>query len=266
MKEIMPEYSIGHHNFKRFLLIACEVLHRELFFCAARSKNIVDIEFCSQGYHDLPCGDMRSRIQERISRAGQGRYDAILLGFGLCSNGISGISAGKIPVVIPRAHDCITLLLGSKERYRENFDSEPGTYYLSSGWIERDSDNLEDLKGMSVMSRLGLDCSIEELSEKYGAENAQFIISSIGGGIEKNYTAISFINTGLGNIEAYRETGCREAEKGNLLFKEINGNLSLLQKLMDGDWSDEEFLILTENDTVCQGDDIMILKKGKKAQ
>jgi len=38
--------------------------------------------------------------------------------------------------VVPRAHDCITLLLGSKERYAKLFGERPGTYWYSAGWLE----------------------------------------------------------------------------------------------------------------------------------
>ena len=55
----------------------------------------------------------------------------------LCSNGLVGLTARNIPVVVPRAHDCITLFLGSKERYLDYFQSHTGVYFKTSGWIER---------------------------------------------------------------------------------------------------------------------------------
>ncbi|MFV1980286.1 MAG: DUF1638 domain-containing protein [Rhodothermia bacterium] len=33
--------------------------------------------------------------------------------------------------VLPRAHDCITLLMGSRTRYLEYFKAHPGTYFRS---------------------------------------------------------------------------------------------------------------------------------------
>ena len=35
-------------------ILACEVAARELYYAAARSTNIVDLEFLSQGHHDTP--------------------------------------------------------------------------------------------------------------------------------------------------------------------------------------------------------------------
>ena len=116
-------------------VIACEIAFREISFCAAKSPNIIDTEFLPQGYHDIPKTGL-VEIQKRIDAVPTGKYDGILLGYGLCSNIITGLTTTHTPLVIPRAHDCITLFLGSKERYREFFDAHPGTYYYTSGWLE----------------------------------------------------------------------------------------------------------------------------------
>jgi hypothetical protein len=123
----------------RLQFIVCRVMRREAYFCAARSPNEVDVVLLEQGLHDEP-EKLRAEIQAALQRTKdlQGRpYDASLLGYGLCSNGIAGLSA-KIPIVVPRGHDCITLLLGSREKYREYFNSHRGVYWYSSGWIETD--------------------------------------------------------------------------------------------------------------------------------
>ena len=84
---------------------------------------------------------LRKRVQEEIdkteARHGQIEesnqvlrrieYDAILLGYCLCSNGIVGLSSRKVPLIIPRGHDCITLLLGSREKYQEYFNTHRGS-------------------------------------------------------------------------------------------------------------------------------------------
>ena len=117
--------------------IICKVLQREAYLCAAQSPNTIDIVLVPQGLHNEP-DKLRLAVQEALKAETDPRgrkYDASLLGYGLCSNGIAGLQAG-IPIIVPRAHDCITLLLGSKEKYREYFDSHPGVYWYSSGWIE----------------------------------------------------------------------------------------------------------------------------------
>ena len=120
---------------KLLKVIACEIAVRELCHIAATSPSIVDFEFLTQGYHDTPAAG-RVEIQKRIDAVPKGKFDAIVLGYGLCSNILTGLTTAHTPLIIPRAHDCITFFLGSKERYQEFFDANPGTYYYTSGWLE----------------------------------------------------------------------------------------------------------------------------------
>src|SRR3990167_1533040 len=98
----------------RYRLIACEVFFRE--FCAALADcpHVVDVEFVAQGLHDRPGATMAAALQERVCACDANGYDALLLGYALCNNGIAGICAGRTPLVVTRAHDCITLFLGSR--------------------------------------------------------------------------------------------------------------------------------------------------------
>ncbi|MDP6207608.1 MAG: DUF1638 domain-containing protein [Roseibacillus sp.] len=132
---------------KRFRVISCSVFRREMAEAARRSPCHIDLTFLPKGLHEIDCSLMRKRIQEEINDVDEADYDAILLGYGVCNNGSTGLTAGTIPLVISRAHDCITLLMGSKERYLDYFQENPGVYFKSSGWIEgsRNSDEINQL-------------------------------------------------------------------------------------------------------------------------
>ncbi|MDR3076348.1 MAG: DUF1638 domain-containing protein, partial [Synergistaceae bacterium] len=142
---------------KKFHFIACEILFREACYCASKSRSVVDITFVPKKLHDLGEAKMSEALQRQIELVDASKYDAILMGYGLCSYGVRGLHA-DIPLVIPRAHDCITLLMGSKELYSEYFDNNPGTYFHSSGWIERDSETGEE----GIASQLGINKTYEE--------------------------------------------------------------------------------------------------------
>jgi len=47
----------------RYLLIACEVLAREVYLCAAHSPHVVDIQLLEKGLHDAP--DLPSEAHQR---------------------------------------------------------------------------------------------------------------------------------------------------------------------------------------------------------
>jgi hypothetical protein len=246
----------------RIKVIACEVLHRELCQCAARSINIVDLGFLTQGLHDIESEEMCKRLQEHVDQVSGGQvtpergvegnwvghqrkavaYDAVALGFALCSNGIVGLTAGEVPLVIPRAHDCITLLLGSKERYREMFDDHPGTYFLSTGWRERDAVNLEALEE-TEMSKMGLDKTYDEYVAKYGEETARYLMETLQGGL-RHYDRFVYIRTGLGQDDYWEREAREEAESRGWEFRSVKGDLRLLQNLCDGAWDEEDFLVL----------------------
>lgn len=245
---------------RRFRLLACEVLYRELCLCAARSTAVVDVEFLTQGLHDLPSAEMCRQLQEQVATTDPTRHDAVLLGFARCNNGLVGLRAPGVPLVLPRAHDCITLLLGSRQAYREYFDAHPGTYYLSGGWLERDHENRAPVAG-TVMAKLGLDRNLEELVAQYGEENAAYLHEILGGGLEKHYDTIAFINNRIGPVARYRRQARAEAKQRGLACCELRGELGLLQRLCDGDWDDDFLTVLPgqaifpchDEEVVCAG-------------
>lgn len=127
----------------RIHIIACRVLTRELSYLISQSPHTVDITWLPQGLHDTP-----EKLRALIADAIDGLYrqreqrmlkhfpDVIVLGYGLCSNGVVGLESRDIPLVIPRTDDCIALFLGSQERYLRLFEEYNGTYWLNNGWIE----------------------------------------------------------------------------------------------------------------------------------
>lgn len=198
-----------------------------------------------KGLHNLGDVRMRQLLQEEIGKVEADKYDAILLGYGLCNNGIIGLRAA-LPLVAPRAHDCITLLLGSKEKYREYFNRNPGTRYQSSGWIERDVADYKD--EVSVTRKLGLR-SYEEYVSQYGAENAKYIVEALGGGL-KHYTKLAYIDTGIGAFPEYERQSEDCARQNGWIYEKLTGSCRLLQQLLDGEWDAREFLLIKPGQTI----------------
>jgi hypothetical protein len=106
----------------RLRIVACEIFYRELCHLAARSPRKVDVEFLPKGLHDQGGAAMRERLQAAIDATDPGRHDAVALAYGLCNNGLVGLEARGLPLVLMRAHACITAFLGSRDRYAQ--DSE----------------------------------------------------------------------------------------------------------------------------------------------
>jgi len=223
-------------------LISCEIFHRELCLAVARSTNTVDVEFLPKGLHDIGQANMLQRIQEAVDRVDASRYEAVLLGYALCSNGICGLTARSIPVVIPRAHDCITLFLGSRQRYLDYFTDHPGTYFLTTGWIERNT-VASDLLPASIPHQLGMDLRYEDLVVRYGEENAAFLHEALCDTL-KHYTRLTFIEMGIEPDDRFERHARREAAQRGWTYEKIAGDMSMIQRLVDKPWDEQEFLTL----------------------
>jgi hypothetical protein len=114
-------------------VIACSVLEAEIEHFAADLEHIVHIENLQPGLHDDP-PKLRVKLQESIERIEEKTpAEAISLGYGLCSRGTEGVRTGRCQMIIPRAHACITLLLGCKRRYAEYVAKQPGQTFRMTG-------------------------------------------------------------------------------------------------------------------------------------
>jgi hypothetical protein len=225
----------------RLKIIACEVFFREIAYCSFNSKNIIDVDLMKQGLHNYP-DQLRTELQERINNSTKDKYDAILIGYGLCSNGIENIKATHTKLVVPKAHDCLTLFLGSKERYDKEFNENSGTYWYTSGWIERTL-----MAGEERIKEYNK--KFEEYKEKYGEDNAQFLIEQESLWYN-NYSRALFVNMSLGNVEEYRRKTKEDADYLKWEFKEVEGDLGLMKKFIDGEWNNGDFLVVEVGDII----------------
>jgi hypothetical protein len=223
----------------RLRAICCEILYREACLIAANSPNIIDLEFMPKGLHDAGPDEMHRALQARIDAVPPNVYHAVVLGFGLCSNGTAGLTARQVPVVVPRAHDCITLFLGSKEAYQAYFNQHPGTYFRTTGWHERDF----CFQHAGASQRLGTDKTYEEYVHLYGKENADFIAQVLGSW-KRNYNRLVYVDVGIASFLPYAAEAEREALEQGWTFERLAGNLALVEALLSGPWLSDQFLVL----------------------
>lgn len=231
----------------RYLCIACEVLARPVYLCAAHSSHVVDVVLIGRGLHNEP-SRLKTAIQEKINTAGVDGYDAVLLGYGLCGNGTAGLQAQSSPLVIPRVHDCISILLGNPQRYLDEFEQNPGTYWYSQDFLER-ADTSGKFTTMGLINDDDLSRQYESFVAKYGIENADYLMDVMGGW-QSHYRRAVFIETGLNNTAGMRENVERDANKRGWVFSTLAGDLVLIRQLINGEWASANFMVIPPNHIV----------------
>lgn len=212
----------------RVKVIACATVIEEMTSYMPPEMTTEVLDF---GLHLHP-GDLTGALQSAIDASTE--FETILLGYGLCSRAVVGLRATTAGLVIPRVDDCIAIFLGSCDAYREQAHKEPGTYYLTKGWIEVGDSPFQDE---------------QRLAARYGAAKAERMV----GLMLRNYTRLALINTGAADIDRYRDIARTAAERFGLRFEEIDGAPSLVEKLLFGPW-DQECVVVPQGGVVVLED------------
>ncbi len=241
----------------RLLALTCEVLARAVYLGAARSPHVVDVRLNRRGLHDDP-PNLRTVLQEAIDGIGA-PYEAVALAYGLCGGATAGLRAGAIPLVVPRAHDCITLFLGSRARYATEFADHPGTYWYVGDYLERTSDG-SAFAGVGAVSDAVARATYEEYVEKYGADNAAYLMETLGAWRD-HYDRAAFVDLGIGGEAAAVEAQARdEADRRGWRFEKLAGNLVLVKRLLDGNWDPADFLVLQPGERLAMAYDETVIR------
>jgi hypothetical protein len=193
-------------------LVACQVLHGLLEPLLPRDLR-GEAVFLEYGYHRVP-GKMTRMIQQVIDSIEE--PSLVVLGYGLCGNGLDGIRAGRHTLLVPRVNDCIALLLGSRHAYLRQFSTVPGTYYLSEGWLESGSHPLSEY---------------EEYAERCGPEEALWILDQQ----YQNYERLALVAPSQAGLEKNRPAAqevARFCERWDMVYEEILGSDGYLRRLV----------------------------------
>jgi hypothetical protein len=196
-----------------------------------------DVTYMDYGLHRVPA-KMTVQVQEQIDAVTE--PSLIVLGYGLCGNGLNGIKAGAHTLLIPRTDDCIAILLGSREAYMREFEAEPGTYYLSKGWLESGSNPLAEYR---------------EYVEKYGEEDATWIMDTQ----YQNYERLVLVAHNKADMDKYRPLAKEVAaycERWGMRYEEILGSEAYARQLVEVaaalDTADGNFVVVPPGGEIRQ--------------
>ena len=236
---------------KRVHVIACGVLAVDIKHVAEGLGMDISTNFLPGGLHNEPT-KLRLKLQEAIDEASDtGKCERIAIGYGICGRGTVGIQARDIPLVMPKAHDCIALFLGSDKAYRKEFGRFPGTYYISAGWFEenvqphyRKRSQRRRPRRSRAKAWIGdRGVSFDELVTKYGQVHAKAIMTFLNSW-QSNYQRAVFIDTGVKQRNKYAEYSRAMAQEFGWHYEKLEGDLVLLNKILTAEETDDEVLVV----------------------
>ena len=164
-------------------------------------------------------------MQNRIDRY-DGDYDPIILGFGMCSKATVGLRARRSRLVVARTDDCIGIFLGSRQAYRSELGKEPGTYFLTRGWVGAN-------KGTPFNE-------YDRAVRRWGESKASRLLRSM----LKHYRRVLYVKSPAEPGDSPTVNEARDtADRFELEFRQIDGKATLIKELIEGPWEDQCLLI-----------------------
>jgi hypothetical protein len=222
---------------KPVVILACQVMQSLIQPHMPKREDIPTV-YMDYGLHVRP-EKMAPTLQEQLDALPE--PSLVLVGYGLCGNGLNGLKAGPHTLIIPRADDCIAILLGSYQAYIQAFREEPGTYYLTKGWLESGSDPLKEYR---------------QYVDRYGADNADSLIDMMYG----RYKRLCFVAHTQADLDEYRTQAMEVAQfcaqRWDMSYHERIGSDGLIRRLLEaphrpGNLGDD-FVVIPPGGTVEQ--------------
>lgn len=159
---------------------------------------------------------LRDALQCELDKLGEPSF--VIVGYGLCGNGLVGVRAGPHTLVIPRTHDCVAIFLGSHQRYVQRFFANPNTYYLTKGWIDARDEPLSDY---------------HDYVADYDEETADYLFEMK----YRHYKKICLVGFAQQELDDYRAQARAVAEFmdgrfGGVVYEETLGSPAMIEALL----------------------------------
>jgi hypothetical protein len=180
--------------------------------------------------HNTP-KKLAAALQEQLDALAE--PSTVIVGYGLCGNGLVGVKAGLHTLVIPRTHDCVAIFLGSHQRYVQRFFANANTYYLTKGWLDAKDEPLTDYL---------------DYVKQFDEETADYLVEMK----YKHYRRLCMVGFSQEELDGCREGAMKVADfckqRFGMEYEETIGTTELIEALVRMparlDSGDEEFVVV----------------------
>ena len=235
-------------------VVACPSLKPELEMLARVCGNQIVFRHPEMALHQRSAPALNAALQAAIDEAGD--VDAVAIAYGLCNRGVVGLRARACKLVLPRAHDCIGMLLGSGRRYLDQLSARPGTYFQSAGWLEHAQ---PDTRQPDFTFGPTSNVSRERLVERYGEDNADYLLAEFER-FTRHYDRLAYITTPVAEAAVWEKKAEALAKARGWAFERLEGDMGWLRRLLDAKWPEEEFLVVQPGERVALASDERLLR------
>lgn len=214
-----------------YAILACDVFSEELCELGGENPPWQALHYLEMGLHDRPA-NLRDAVQREIrALEADPAVETVVLAYGRCGNGLVGVAAQRCPLILPQAHDCVSILLGSAERHAALLKENPATYFYSPGWV----------RGKRVPGPDRETYLRELYAERY--EDDEEMIDEL---VEADQEAFAHHNCAAYVSVVERpeaEDYCRRCARHlNWEHQTLRGDASFLHDLIGGNWEGSRFL------------------------
>ena len=227
------------------VIIACRVMQEHLQQLLPKDMAVTYLDIA---LHNTP-KKLAAALQVEIDAVPE--PSTIIVGYGLCGNGLVGVKSGAHTLIAPRTHDCIAIFLGSHQRYLQRFYAHPNTYYLTRGWLDAKDEPLQDYL---------------DYVRDYDEETANYLVEMK----YRHYRKLTMVGFSQEELNEWRPMALRVAEfcakRWNMEYEEIIGSTALLEALLEMpgrvDSDNAEFVVLKPGEEILAE---MFLQEGEPA-
>ncbi len=225
------------------VIISCRVMQELL---TPRLPPEMPVTYLDILLHNTP-KKLAAALQAELDKIEQ--PSNVIIGYGLCGNGLVGVRAGPHVLIVPRTHDCVAIFLGSHQRYAQRFFASPNTYYLTRGWLEAHDDPLHDYL---------------DYVKEFDQETADYLVEMK----YRHYRRLCMVGFSQEELDLCRPMAMKVAdfcrERWGMAYEEVTGSTRLLDSLISMpkrlETEDSEFVVVRPGGVIEQA---MFMRSGE---